>query len=66
MILLELNGIYRHLYLYDDKIVIKRKVILIKLIQYFFNIDKSIYLTKISRIKVKEGTTLINGYFNLL
>lgn len=62
MVLFKLNGVYSKLYLHDDKIVIKRKGTLSKLTQWLFKCNKSIYLTQISSIKVREGTTFINGY----
>lgn len=62
MVLFQLSGLNGQLYLYDDKVIIKKKGKIAKLIQRYFNGGRSFYLTEISSIQVREATTLINGY----
>jgi len=62
MVLFELNGVNGQIELHEDKVVIKRKGALSKMTQGFFKGDKSIYLTQISGIQMKMGTSLTSGY----
>ncbi|OAB30205.1 hypothetical protein PMSD_20685 [Paenibacillus macquariensis subsp. defensor] len=57
-----LNGVNGQLELYNDKVIIKRKGALAKMIQGFFKGDKTIYIKQISGIQIKLGGTITNGY----
>lgn len=61
-LLFTLNGVNGQLELYEDKVVIKRRGALAKMTQGFFKGDKSLYLTQISGIQTKKGTSFTNGY----
>ncbi len=60
--LMELRGVNGQLQLYEDKVIITRKGALSKFTQGFFKGDKTIYLSQISGIQVKPGTSFTNGY----
>ena len=61
-LLFVLKGVNGQLELYEDKVIIKRKGVLAKITQGFFKGDKSLYLTQISGIQIKAGTSITNGY----
>ena len=60
--LMTLNGVNGQIYLFSDKVVIKRKGLTAKLTQGFTKGDKSIYLKQISGIQIKKAGILFNGY----
>jgi hypothetical protein len=57
-----LSGVNGQLELYQDKIVIKRKGMLSKMTQGFFKGEKTLFLSQITSIQVKQGGLLTNGY----
>lgn len=56
------NGVNGQLYLYGNRVVIKRKGALAKVNHGFFKGEKEIFLNQISGIQVKRAGMLFNGY----
>lgn len=56
------NGVDGQIYLYGNRIVIKRKGALAKVNHGFFKGEKEIFLSQISGIQVKKAGMLFNGY----
>ena len=59
---MKLNGVNGQKELYKDKIIIKRKGTISKMIPWFTKGDKTIYIKQISVIDFKPGGNLVNGY----
>jgi hypothetical protein len=57
-----LNGVNGQLELYQDRVTIKRKGILSKLTEGFFQGDKTIFIRQITSIKIKQAGLLTNGF----
>lgn len=57
-----LEGVNGQLYLYHNRVVIKRKGAIAKLSQGFFKGEKEIFISQISGIQVRDGTVFTNGY----
>ncbi len=55
------NGVNGQLYLYENRIIIRRKGVLAKMTQGFFKGEKEIFLSQISGIQVKKAG-MLNGY----
>ena len=55
------NGVNGQLYLYENRIIIRRKGVIAKMTQGFFKGEKEIFLSQISGIQVKKAG-MLNGY----
>jgi len=56
------KGVNGQLYVFPNKVTIKRKGFLAKSTQGFFTGDKDIYFHQIGSINVKQGGNLTNGF----
>lgn len=61
-ILCYVEGVNGQLYLYANRVVIKRKGFFSKMAHGFFKGEKEIFLSQISGIQVRKGGLMINGY----
>lgn len=59
---LVLKGVNGQVYVYPNKVTIKRKGFLAKSTQGFFTGDKDIYVHQIGSINVKQGGVMTNGF----
>lgn len=61
-VLCSIDGVNGQLYLYANRVVIKRKGVLAKMTQGFFKGEKEIFLSQISGVQIKRGNLITNGY----
>lgn len=61
-VLCSIDGVNGQLYLYANRVVIKRKGVLAKMTQGFFKGEKEIFLDQISGVQIKRGNLITNGY----